>query len=104
MKITVKILIFYIGLYLLSSGSLSQCIKLFKNQVVEMSAMDYCEDTAADEEDKSEDGKKEQKLFSDFSLNALLSVYISAQTYFQSHKDDKLSTFYSEIVPPPPKA
>jgi hypothetical protein len=102
MKTALKILLLYIGFYLFASGTLNQCIKLFKSATFELSVMDYCEDTSANEEDK--DDKDEQKLFTGFLNDELLPLFIYKEKIFPSLCEDKLSTMYSEIVPPPPKA
>jgi hypothetical protein len=94
----------YIGIYLLMSGNILQCIKIFKNTAIELSTVDFCEDEAdKQEESKNEEEKSEQKLMSEFSFEEF-AIFVSCtdNNYFVTH-DPKLCSAFSEIVPPPPK-
>lgn len=99
MKISSQLIFFYLILYLTSAGIVSTCIKVWKNNTVELADMDSCEDDTAQEEDELKETKL-HKAFNDFSLEQVIATGVH---FWCIDHQTCLPATYTEILSPPPR-
>lgn len=103
MKITFKIIVFYLVLYLTSAGIVNTCIKVWKNKTIDLVDISECEDDTEDEESKEENELKESKLFYDLKDFSLEQLIATNSCLWLLNEHNNLPSIYTEILSPPPK-